>query len=309
VSNPEHAVCQRIRELRRRHFGARGAELFAQRLGVPLGEYRSFERNAIPPGEVLVRMCELTGEDLQWLLTGVAGRGTIVISGTRGRHQELIGRLAHLLDDHPELAAPVEAFVELLHQGERARTESPAALPAPRPGYPIPLYEPTEVPLQVPLLPLTSGGPLERTRFSEAHMAEPIAIALAEPSLRYEGDALHQAQLITIAESGSPRHILQSGDLTAYFAQAFGMWIRDDTMAPMFQPGDAVVVAPDTGPRVGRPALLRVADEPAARCRIWLGGDDQVVHLGRVSDGQTETIARPGLRWTLEVLFRAARAA
>jgi len=113
MGSAEKALTERIRQLRRRHFGAGGKAEFARRLDLPLEEYERFERGRLPPGDVMLRMCELTGEDLQWLLTGVAARGTVVISGTRGRHQDFLTRLARLLDEKPTLAAPLEAFVEL----------------------------------------------------------------------------------------------------------------------------------------------------------------------------------------------------
>jgi hypothetical protein len=62
-------------------------------------------------------------------------------------------------------------------------------------------------------------------------------------------------------------------------------------------------------PAVGRPALCKFTDRADDRCRIWLGQDEEYVHLGRVSDGRHEQMPRAQLRWSLEVLYRVARAA
>ncbi len=78
----------------------------------------------------------------------------------------------------------------------------------------------------------------------------------------------------------------------------------------MFAPGDGLLVMPGVGPKVGKPALCRLdRDEPTVRCRIWLGEEGHVVHLGRLTDGETEPVPRDSLLWSLEVLYRVALAA
>jgi hypothetical protein len=77
----------------------------------------------------------------------------------------------------------------------------------------------------------------------------------------------------------------------------------------MFHAGDAALVAAGAEARVGRPALCRVADEAGIRCRIWLGAEQGVVHLGRLADGADEPIVQQRVLWSLEVLFRLALAA
>ena len=87
MASPEAQLSSRLRELRRRHFGARGKPQFAARLGIPVEEYNRYERGALPGGELMVRICEVTGEDLQWLLTGREARQSLGISGARRRHR------------------------------------------------------------------------------------------------------------------------------------------------------------------------------------------------------------------------------
>ena len=311
MNSPEEALAQRIRELRRRHFGAQGRSVFAERLGLSAEEYARFERGVVPPGNVLVRMCEATGEDLQWLLTGVAARGTVVISGTRGRHQELLANLARLLDQRPELAAPVEAFVDLLARGERSRGERPVALPEPKLEHVIPILEAEELPT---LFAAGDGGPpggLSLAPLADAlPAAERVRVEWAEPALTYERAALRSAELLTLQDAaGHTRVCVHSAEIAGCFPSAFGLRLADDSMAPMFSAGDAVLVAGGVEAKVGRPALCRVVEEAGARCRIWLGEEGDLVHLGRLADGESEDVARDRVLWSLEVLFRVARAA
>ena len=80
-------------------------------------------------------------------------------------------------------------------------------------------------------------------------------------------------------------------------------------MRPMFDAGDCVIVSIGCAAKVGRPALCRFADQPPARCRIWLGTEGETVSLGRLADGAVEQVPRTSVLWSLEALFRLAPAA
>lgn len=310
MKTTEQALAQRIRELRRRFFGPRGKGEFARRLGTTPERYERFERGEIPPGDVLVRMCELTGEDLQWLLTGIASRGTVVISGTRTRHQELLTRLARLLEEQPALAAPIEAFVALLTRAPGKRAAPPPELPSPAVGELIQIFEPEELPRRwhaggegdgVALLPPPPS-------LAEADVAGRQPAGLTEPATEYDPGGVRAVELLTVAAGGGrSRHYLRSAGMVRCFPRMFGVRVVDDTMSPMFLGGDVVLTALEAGAQVGRPALCRT--EGGVICRIWLGEDEAGVHLGRLADGEIERIERAGVCWSLEVLYRVAAAA
>ena len=311
MSTPAKDLAARIAELRRRHFGARGKTEFAQRLGIALDEYQSYERGALPPGELMVRMCELTGEDLQWLLTGVAARGTVVISGTRSRHQDLLTRLAAALDQNPALASPVEAFLDLLLSERSARAAALPTLPAADPHHLIPVYAPEDAPPRLPTREEAEhiGSELARRISTQPDLARQPA-ALAEPAMAYADDDWRPVSTLRAADDGGRAPLLvSSADLARMFRGAFGVRVADDAMAPMFKPGDAALVALDAAPQIGRPAVIRLTDEPAARCRLWLGTTGDNVRLGRVRDGVSETIARDAIAWSLEALYCLSAAA
>ncbi len=312
VSTPERALIQRIKELRRRHFGPRGKGEFAQKLGLSLEEYERIERGKLPPGEAMVRMCELTGEDLQWLLTGVAARGTVVISDARGRHRNLVTQIAQALDAQPGLAAPLEAFLDLLVRGESARQQAAPGLPAPVLADLIPVFEPNEWPDELPDLDQPGGGhPLVPVVSQEAlTVAERAPGKLTEPAMEYAHADLRDVGLVAVpAKNGPARRFVQSHEVARCFPMAFGVTLADETMEPMFAAGDLLLAAVGVEARIGRPALCKFADRADDRCRVWLGGDEQHVQLGRVTDGQHEQMPRAQLRWSLEVLYRVAQAA
>jgi hypothetical protein len=311
VSNPEKALSERIRELRRRHFGPRGKAEFARRLNLPLDEYERFERGTVPPGDVMLRMCELTGEDLQWLLTGVASRGIVVISGARGRHQTLLGRLAKTLDDKPQLAAPVEAFLDLLLGSERTQQQVAKALPVSQPRDLIPIFESDELPDELPEPDADPEGRfwLTLTR-PDTELTDRQPAALAEPDAEGNGQSPRTVDIVSgRAADGRTRRFLRSSEVARCFPGVFGVRLADDTMEPMFKAGDAVLVAMGEQPKMGQPALCKFADEPTVRCRIWLGRREQKVYLGRLCDGEHEEVPFDQLRWSVEVLYRLSPAA
>jgi transcriptional regulator with XRE-family HTH domain len=319
VGAPEQALAERLRELRRRHYGPRGADEFARRLGLAADEYARYERGVLPPGDVLVRICELSGEDLQWLLTGVAARGTVVISGTRARHQELLTKLARLLDESPGVASPIEAFVDLLIAGERAGAAASRALPPPALGELIPIFEPFETPVALPVP--GSAGPdgehwlarrtadLAQARRRTARLTEPAAEAGAESQLVMVLEDLAPPAADSAAPAGAPRAFLLAPRLAELFPGIFGLRIGDGAMRPAFAAGDIALAAPGNPPRTGTPAICRLAGTAGAQCRVWLGEDGGQVHLGRLSDGGQEDWPREAVCWSLEALYRLSWAA
>ncbi len=297
---------RRIRDLRRRHFGPRGKRAFAEKLGVPVEQLERYESGLIPEGPVLLRMCELTGEDLQWLLTGVASRGTVVISGARGRHQELLARIAEAIDRDPALARPIEALLDLLLAGRPARqARETAALPAAEAW--IPVLQPDELPERLdadgrgvaPRLPAPGGEP----------QGSGDEWRLAEPQLDYAADAWGRVQVVEGRDAGGrSRRFVRSPLIAQVLDSAFGVAWTGDAMVPMFRDGDVLIVWPHAPARVGRPAVLRTREPAAARCGIWLGDERGRVHLGRLSGHAHETLDRRDVCWALDVLYRVVPA-
>lgn len=302
-------ILDRLREIRRRHFGPRGASAFAQRLGVDPLEYARYERGVMPSGEVLLRACEATGEDLQWLLTGVAGRGTMVITGTRARHQEVLGRVARLLEVRPELAQPIESFVALLDEGaaaDRDRSDRAACLQLPSEEL-VPLFSIDDAPsdwqkpskLRQPLALPDRGVLLSR---------QPLVVheITGEPSAAHAWPA----QLVaTDAAGGGGARFIHAAGIAPLFPRMIALELDDDEMAPLLRRGDAALLAADALPVLGLPAAYRRTNASRVQCRVWLGEDDACVHLGRVRDHGREAIPRKELQWTARVLFRASRVA
>ena len=89
--------------------GPRGKALFAKKLGISPSTYDYYESTRTPPADVLVRMADVAGVDISWLLTGE----TVARGGPSARHP-VVRRAAALMADNPDAAGPLAAFIELL---------------------------------------------------------------------------------------------------------------------------------------------------------------------------------------------------
>ncbi|TWT44811.1 hypothetical protein RAS1_12290 [Phycisphaerae bacterium RAS1] len=309
MSSTTESFAQRLRELRRRHFGPRGKADFARRLQLTADDYDKLERGHVPPGDLIIRICEATGEDLQWLLTGVAARGTVVISGARGRHQTLLADIAALLDSRPELSSPIEAFVSLLQRGP-APGASRGPLPPPRSL--IPLLGPRAVsslglaaraPEQAALVSL---DPADAAKLRVTRHARLLELRRVDA----EASAATADVLGELSGADDTAEFLDQPQLAETFPGVFGVWLDTSDMSPMFEPGDAALVCPTAPARVGRPALCSSVDQPDIRCRMWLGADETgALQLGRLGDGARESVPADHVTWSLEVLYRLSPAA
>ena len=89
--------------------GPRGKAAFARQLAISPTTYQSYERDRIPPADVLVKMADLAQVDLRWLLTGQSASGL----APKADHPA-VQRAAALLARCPNAAAPLAAFVDIL---------------------------------------------------------------------------------------------------------------------------------------------------------------------------------------------------
>jgi GNAT superfamily N-acetyltransferase/transcriptional regulator with XRE-family HTH domain len=108
----DKAIIERVIMLRAQFAGPRGRSRFAAALGISPSTYSYYEGDRVPPIEILLKICDLTGADLHWLLTGKSGEKKFAA----GPHGALLEKHDSLLTSNPELANPVSAFIELLNE-------------------------------------------------------------------------------------------------------------------------------------------------------------------------------------------------
>jgi len=117
-------ICLRIAKLRMETAGPRGKASFAKQLNLSPSTYDYYESGRVPPADVLVRIAEIAGVDLRWLLTGQS-------SGPRvAPDHPILRRAAEMLAERPDAAGPLAAFLDILAQALQFPSK-PAAAEAP----------------------------------------------------------------------------------------------------------------------------------------------------------------------------------
>ena len=66
----ENVIIEQISLLHKQYAGSRGKSEFARALDISAFTYSYYENNRVLPIEILLKICEVTRADLEWLLTG-----------------------------------------------------------------------------------------------------------------------------------------------------------------------------------------------------------------------------------------------
>lgn len=70
TSSFSDAVCERTKELRVELCGKRGRSKVATMLGITPSTYHYYERGRVLPADLMVKLCESTGVNVEWFLLG-----------------------------------------------------------------------------------------------------------------------------------------------------------------------------------------------------------------------------------------------
>jgi transcriptional regulator with XRE-family HTH domain len=312
----EKAIIRRIRELRIRFAGERGKSKFARALGISPSTYSYYEDTRVPPTETLLAICQITGADLQWLLTGQPGpsaAGLPVI----GPNKELLQRTAALLSEHPEMAEPVAAFVDLLceKRGIQRQLATPeAAAESHRPGW-IPVLGRTAAGIvhcwNETTLPSSPEAVTKLDELVRQHTGKKIVSTADAPvSVDFElaelSAAISSARVSLIRVSGgSPGQIVEFIDcdkISTAFPDCFALHIDGDSMSPRINDGDIVIASPSVSACDGQLAVACIADQIGVTCKL-IRTTPKGVHLIPINEKyDTKVVPRKDLLWAVSVL-------
>ena len=74
MSEPVPTICSRLEQLRTELFGDRGKSRMARQLGIRPSTYDRYERDRVPPADLLVKIANVGNVTLRWLITGEGPR-------------------------------------------------------------------------------------------------------------------------------------------------------------------------------------------------------------------------------------------
>ena len=309
----EKAVIGRIKQLRNRYAGARGKSQFARDLGISASTYSYYEKDRIAPIDILVKMCEITGADLQWLITGQKDEENFAYGPSGG----LLRKLDSVLDERPDLAEPISAFIDLLDEkkGFEKKLHSATRQTSPgRPGW-IPVLGRTAVGLvhfwDQEVLPESGQAVTELDELVEKHIGKKIigsANAAISADLQAPAviDSIKKAHANLVQVGGEEAdtivEFVECEEIYEMFADSFALRIDGDSMSPRINDGDIVVLSPSVPAAQGQIGVARLANQIGVTCKL-IRTEKAVVHLIPINERyETKIVGTKDLLWSLAVL-------
>ena len=307
------AIIERIRLLREQYAGSRGKSKFARDLNISPSTYNYYENNRIPPIEILLKICEVTGADLEWLLMGRITENKFAFGSNSG----LLQRLDKLFTDNPELTEAVLAFIELLceQKGIESGFRSLSLPSSPsQPGW-IPVLGRTAAGMvhfwEETFLPEPKQAVTELDELVKKHIGKEIVGSVGgRVSIDLQARPLvdsitkQQANLIQVCEQGQEEIVefVQCEEIHNLFPDSFALHVDGDSMSPRINDGDVVILSPSVPAAQGQISIARVANQIGVTCKL-IRTTPTDVHLIPINERyETKVVATKDLLWALAVL-------
>jgi SOS-response transcriptional repressor LexA len=315
MQEPENsAVCDRIAKVRLEVAGPRGKSSFAKKLGISPSTYAYYESSRVPPADVLVRIADVAGVDLRWLLTGETGGGSVPAD------HPVVRRISQLLGERPNAAAPLAAFLDVLAESFHFPAK-PAATEAPADATPASLPAATADPeaTWIPVLGRSAAGvPHFWSSAAEAagvtlldelvtRHAQCAADRVSPASAAAEeDDASEVVQVLTLRTPNEDGVVefLAAETVKRRYPDAFALRVDGDSMAPDICHGDLVILSPSVPADDGRLAVVQLDHQIGVTCKLYrLAGN--LVHLIPLNEQFGPlALAANHVVWALRVLAR-----
>jgi len=322
----EKSVIERIRSARVKLAGSRGKRKFAQALGISASTYNYYEKDRLAPLPVLLKICEVSGTDLQWLLTGQSAGQKIILDRNPELRKdpeltqkscELVEKLGHLLSESPQSAEAVLAFVELLSEKKDVEPRLSVKRAQPRIGRPgwIPILGRTAAGIvhfwDQTTLPKPARAVKQLDEIVQKHTGRAILGSVkGQLSVDLQARALVKgfqsgaASLIQVSGHGADEvtEFIDCEEIHKLFPDGFALRIDGDSMAPRINDSDIVVLSPSVPAAQGHIAVVRLAGQIGVTCKLVRTSESDV-HLIPINEKyDTKIVPKQDLLWALAVL-------
>jgi len=313
MKNSQKEISLRIAQLRLEVAGPRGKSRFAKMLELSPSTYDYYESTRTPPADLLVRIAEVAGADLNWLLTGQSGAEGVSVD------HPVLHRAAQMLAQSPDAAAPLSAFIELLS----ASMEFPAGetvedvSPTPDEGEPA---ESTSLDPRVSWIPILgrsaaglpqfwseqdeSTGVTTLDELIQRNATNPsrhirTAVAATETDL-----ATVEIIMLNEPDGGDVAAFIAAPGVKSMYADAFALRIDGDSMQPDIRHGDLVILSPSVPAVDGKAAVVQLDGQIGVTCKLFRRAG-RAVHLVPINDElPPQTFPDTDLCWAFRVLAR-----
>ncbi|NLE29328.1 MAG: helix-turn-helix domain-containing protein [Phycisphaerae bacterium] len=300
-------ICSRLRFLREKHFGSRGKRKFADALGLPLSTYVNYEADRVPPSDVLVKVSEITGCDLNWLMTG---QGALPIPRCSDPElSEILVRMEKIISSQPKAKQAVTALMNLLSTHGDSNSLS---------GKDIGAFIPPDTRV-IPILGRVAAGEPAPWVGQDAALLATLASKVSHLS----ADAVKHNDAVDVLKSGKdlPEGFLEiielcepvtMGELSVdsfvvtgeYEAagELFAVKLTGDSMEPVLKEGDYVIA--DTGAVVkdGATVLAELDSRVGAVCKLYFQESAHISLKSHNAAYEPIVVWKSQIKWIVTVI-------
>ena len=332
----ENAIINRIRQLRRDYAGERGKALFAKALGISPSSYNYYENDRIPPVGILWKICQVTGADLEWLVTGDAK--VAEKSNFESQYKAIFRKITTLLEKDPHSAKPLYAFVDFL--AEKAVAEQKFSTKQDQPDIrPDATLSDQSSIVQgdritpgpqtrrwLPVLGRTAAGIthfwdaengnlpgvtelkslIERHKSLKHRQMQPVEISsdLSQVDVgRLEAKSVSLVQMADPDDAGVCEFV-DCPEIIQKYPDAFALRVDGDSMSPRICDGDIVVMSPSVNARDGGTAVVKLCNQIGVTCKIIRRSGEQIHLIAANEKFDTRIYDLDQLDWSLAVLWK-----
>lgn len=268
MATSESEICSRLREVRVQHFGDRGRSKLCRLLGIQPSTYSLYEISRVPPAELLVRVSQITGVRLEWLLSGQGAMAPLAAHDTPASRQK------------PTATSRPTGWIPVVGSTAAGKARFWEELPA------------------------THGGPeadarLERVLEDYVTRAE---LDMGATSAGAGPSAISLVQLSTPDERGF-LEFLNAPEVRRKHPTAVAWRIDGDSMTPRYHDGDLVVTSDKHPAIAGHPCVARQKGQIGVNCKIYQESGQEVLLIPINEARPVQQFPRRQLQWAWRVLF------
>jgi len=309
----EKALIGRIKLLRNQYSGSRGKSKFARALDISASTYSYYENNRVPPTEILLKICEVTGADLEWLLTGCSTEKKFAF----GPNSALLQKMDDLFTNNPELTEAVQAFIELLCEKKGIEKQFYSETPPMKLDHPgwIPVLGRTAAGMvhfwDQTFLPEPKQAITELDELVKKHTGKTVLGSVdGAMSIDLQARPLIEnlkRKQVNLIKVGGPEQeqiveFVQCEEIHKLFPDSFALQIDGDSMSPRINDGDIVISSPSVPAAQGQIGIARLANQIGVTCKL-IRTTEREVHLIPINERyEAKVVAKKDLLWALAVL-------
>lgn len=269
MATSDSEICQRLREVRIKHFGDRGRSKLCRMLGIQPSTYSLYEVHRAPPAELLVRVAQITGVSLEWLLSG-QGMVTPVDSTTTRKVPRR----------KPMATSGHAGWIPIVGSTAAGKARFWEELPS------------------------THGGPEADARLErilEEYVTQ-TELDMGATTIGFRASAVSLVQLSTPDERGF-LEFLNAPDVRRKHPTAVAWRIDGESMSPRYRDGDLVVTSDKYPAVAGHPCVARQAGQIGVNCKIYQEADRDILLIPINEASAVQRFPRKQLMWAWRVLF------